>query len=67
MQAQAELVSDLVFVGGGHAHALALRMLAMDPIAGLRITLISPASHTPYSGMLLEESAFGVWFRGETD
>ena len=27
-------------------------MLAMQPIAGLRITLISPASHTPYSGML---------------
>jgi len=27
-------------------------MLAMRPLAGLRITLISPASHTPYSGML---------------
>lgn len=52
MQAQPELCKDLVFVGGGHAHALALRMLAMDPIAGLRITLVSPASHTPYSGML---------------
>jgi selenide,water dikinase len=43
---------DLVLVGGGHSHALALRMLAMRPLAGLRITLISPASHTPYSGML---------------
>ena len=43
---------DLVLVGGGHAHALALRMLAMQPIAHVRITLISPASHTPYSGML---------------
>lgn len=49
---QAELCQDLILVGGGHAHALALRMLAMNPIAGLRITLISPASHTPYSGML---------------
>ena len=48
----ADIQKDLVFVGGGHAHALALRMLAMQPIAGLRITLISPASHTPYSGML---------------
>ena len=43
---------DLVLVGGGHSHALVLRMLAMRPIAGLRITLVSPASHTPYSGML---------------
>ena len=41
-----------MLVGGGHSHALALRMLAMKPIAGLRITLVSPASHTPYSGML---------------
>jgi len=41
-----------VLVGGGHSHALALRMLAMRPLEGLRITLVSPASHTPYSGML---------------
>lgn len=52
MQQQLTLQQDLVLVGGGHAHALALRMLAMQPLAGLRITLISPSSHTPYSGML---------------
>ena len=52
MQTTPEIHQDLVLVGGGHAHALALRMLAMKPIEGLRITLISPASHTPYSGML---------------
>ncbi len=52
MQNQPVLQQDLVFVGGGHAHALVVRMLAMKPIAGLRATLISPASHTPYSGML---------------
>ena len=52
MQPAPDVARDLVLVGGGHSHALALRMLAMRPVAGLRITLISPASHTPYSGML---------------
>ena len=52
MQSTPKIYQELVLVGGGHAHALALRMLAMQPIEGLRITLISPASHTPYSGML---------------
>jgi len=52
VHAVAEIRRDLVLVGGGHAHALVLRMLAMRPIAGLRVTLISPTSHTPYSGML---------------
>ncbi len=45
-------LKDLVLVGGGHAHALALRGLAMNPVRGLRITLVSPAAFTPYSGML---------------
>ena len=51
MLAPTAIARDLVLVGGGH-HALVLRMLAMRPVAGLRITLISPASHTPDSGML---------------
>ena len=41
-----------MLVGGGHAHVLALRTLAMTPVPGLRIALISPAAFTPYSGML---------------
>jgi selenide, water dikinase len=43
---------DLVLVGGGHSHALALRMLAMTPLPDTRITLVSPESLSPYSGML---------------
>ncbi len=43
---------DLVLVGGGHTHALALRMLGMRPIHGARITVVSDVSAAPYSGML---------------
>ena len=46
------LVSDLVLIGGGHAHALVLRMWAMNPLAGVRLTLINPDAAAPYTGML---------------
>ncbi|MFP6809097.1 MAG: selenide, water dikinase SelD [Pseudomonadales bacterium] len=46
------IAKELVLVGGGHSHVLALRMLGMKPIPGLQITLISPSVKTPYSGML---------------
>jgi len=46
------IVKDIVLIGGGHAHALVIRMWAMNPVPGLRLTLISPQVHTPYSGML---------------
>jgi len=46
------IFKDLVFVGGGHSHALVLREWAMNPLPGVRITLISPQAMTPYSGML---------------
>ena len=49
---QAPIVKDIVLIGGGHAHALVIRMWAMNPVPGLRLTLISPQVHTPYSGML---------------
>lgn len=43
---------DLVLVGGGHTHALLIRTLAMRPIPGVRVTLVSESTLTPYSGML---------------
>lgn len=52
MQANWPIVKDLVLVGGGHAHALVLRMWAMDPLPGVRVTLVSPDPVAPYTGML---------------
>lgn len=43
---------DLVLLGGGHAHAIALSMLAMDPPSGVRITLVSESAFAYYSGMI---------------
>ena len=45
-------VADLVLVGGGHAHALVMRMWGMNPQPGARLTLINPEPVTPYTGML---------------
>ncbi|RYG91630.1 selenide, water dikinase SelD [Loktanella sp. IMCC34160] len=49
---QLPLTRDLVLVGGGHTHALVLRMWGMKPLAGVRLTVINPAPTAPYSGML---------------
>jgi len=46
------IFKELILVGGGHSHALVLRKWAMNPMPGVRITLISPQTMTPYSGML---------------
>ncbi len=52
MKSEYPLIRDLVLVGGGHTHALVLRMWAMKPLAGVRLTLINPHPTAPYSGML---------------
>jgi selenide,water dikinase len=52
MQNGAPILKDVVLVGGGHSHVLLMRMWAMQPIPGVRLTLISQSVDTPYSGML---------------
>lgn len=41
-----------MLIGGGHSHAIVLRMFGIKPLAGVRLTLITAAKKTASSGML---------------
>lgn len=66
MQQNIPLTRNLVLVGGGHAHALFLRMWGMSPLPGTAVTLVSPDPTAAYSGMLPGFVA-GHYGRGQLD
>ncbi|HEY5106987.1 MAG TPA: selenide, water dikinase SelD [Caulobacteraceae bacterium] len=48
----AAVTRDLLLIGGGHAHAIALRRWGMAPLAGVRVSLVNPEPSVLYTGML---------------
>ncbi len=45
-------MKNLLLIGGGHSHIEVMRRFALRPLADVRITVVNPTAHTPYSGML---------------
>jgi selenide,water dikinase len=52
MLAEGPIDTDIVLLGGGHAHVHVVMAFARRPLPGVRVTLITRDPKTPYSGML---------------
>ena len=51
MKASENIQKRIVLIGGGHSHALFLKMWAMAPLTEVEVTLITPEPFLPYTGM----------------
>ena len=45
-------MKHLLLLGGGHAHVHVLKRLALQPLAGVQVTLVTPFERQMYSGMV---------------
>jgi selenide, water dikinase len=46
------VTTDIVLLGAGHAHVQVIREFGMNPMPGVRVTVITDRLQAPYSGML---------------
>lgn len=64
MDTTGRIETDIVLVGGGHAHVEVIRRWGMAPVPGTRMTLVARDVSTPYTGMLPGMIA-GIYGRDE--